>query len=144
MEDIGKRLKQIRKEKGFSLRGLGKAAHISHSFIADIESGRSKPSLDTLDALAKTLNVSILELTGNNEQSVTPKDADYICAKEHSTIEDWHLLTEGTDPELAALCNELLCRKDLQAMLKQIRNYNPETVQKLLDVIDLIEQEGQH
>jgi len=62
MDNIGIRLKRIRKEKGFSLRGLGKAAHVSHSFIADIESGRSKPSLDTLDKLAKALDVYILEL----------------------------------------------------------------------------------
>ncbi|HHV07153.1 MAG TPA: helix-turn-helix transcriptional regulator [Firmicutes bacterium] len=133
MDNIGIRLKRIRKEKGFSLRGLGKAAHVSHSFIADIESGRSKPSLDTLDKLAKALDVYILELTGNSKPN---------------SVDDGKLLEpivgETTDPELLALCNEFLCRKDLQQLVKQVRGYDPETVRKLVDSIRLVEKEGQH
>ncbi len=133
MDNIGIRLKRIRKEKGFSLRGLGKAAHVSHSFIADIESGRSKPSLDTLDKLAKALDVYILELTGNSKPN---------------SVDDGKLLEpivgETTDPELFALCNEFLCRKDLQQLVKQVRGYDPETVRKLVDSIRLVEKEGQH
>lgn len=133
MDNIGIRLKRIRKEKGFSLRGLGKAAHVSHSFIADIESGRSKPSLDTLDKLAKALDVYILELTGNSKPN---------------SVDDGKLLEPivgaTTDPELLALCNEFLCRKDLQQLVKQVRGYDPETVRKLVDSIRLVEKEGQH
>jgi len=63
--DIGDRLKRLRESKRLSLRALGKAAHVSHSFIADIEAGRSKPSLDTLTALARALGVSISDITGD-------------------------------------------------------------------------------
>ncbi len=62
MVDIGTRLKKTRKNNGLSLRELAKRAHISHSFIADIEAGRSKPSIDTLKALANALGVSLSEL----------------------------------------------------------------------------------
>jgi transcriptional regulator with XRE-family HTH domain len=65
MDTIGIRLKRIRERKGLSLRALGKASNTSHSFIADIEAGRSKPSIDTLMALAKALGVSLVELTGD-------------------------------------------------------------------------------
>lgn len=65
MDDIGIRLKHLRVKKGLTLRALAKAAHISHSFIADIESGRSKPSLDTSKALARALGVSLIDLTGD-------------------------------------------------------------------------------
>lgn len=60
--EIGERLKLIREHKGFSLRELGRIAHVSHSFIKDIETGRSKPSLDTSKALANALEVSLSEL----------------------------------------------------------------------------------
>lgn len=73
MESIGAKLKSIRKQKGLTLRALGKAANVSHSFIADIESGRSNPSLDTLDALAKALNVSIMDII---------RDTDYENGQE--------------------------------------------------------------
>ena len=72
MDDLGAKLKQTRKNKKMSLRKLGEIAHLSHSFIADIESGRSNPSLDTLDALAKALEVSVQDLIGkSSNQPVT-------------------------------------------------------------------------
>ena len=68
MKIIGTRLKELRfRQKGLSLRELAKQAHMSHSFIADIEAGRSNPSLDTIEALAKVLNISIDYLLGRTE-----------------------------------------------------------------------------
>lgn len=67
MKVIGTRLKDLRLQKGLSLRELAKQAHTSHSFIADIEAGRSNPSLDTIDALAKALHVSIDYLLGRTD-----------------------------------------------------------------------------
>jgi transcriptional regulator with XRE-family HTH domain len=80
MESIGARLKNIRKKRGLTLRALGKAANVSHSFIADIESGRSNPSLDTLEALAKALDVPIIDIIGdtnyeNKQESVDLAEA---------------------------------------------------------------------
>lgn len=118
--------------------------------IADIESGRSKPSLDTLEKLAKALDVYILELTDDSKPNYVNDARDNnththdINTYQPKKTKDTLALTEANDPELAALCNDLLYRKDLQAMLRKMLKYKPETVQKLLDVIDLIEQEGQH
>lgn len=68
MHNLGKKIKQLRKSKNLSLRELAKLAHISHSFIADIEAGRSNPSLNTLKSLAKALNVSLSKLLENNPE----------------------------------------------------------------------------
>lgn len=62
MYEIGKRIKQLREAKGLTMRELGKLAHLSHSFIGDIESGRSNPSLDTLQSLSKVFGVPVPEL----------------------------------------------------------------------------------
>ncbi|GAW28553.1 helix-turn-helix domain-containing protein [Carboxydocella sp. ULO1] len=59
MNIIGKRLHELRVEKQLSLRKLAKKSGISHSFLCDIERGRSQPSLDTLGKLADTLGVKI-------------------------------------------------------------------------------------
>lgn len=66
--ETGPLLKALRTEKGYSLRELANLAHVSHSFIADIEAGRSNPSLDTLATLAKALNVTL--------SSMLPKDQE--------------------------------------------------------------------
>lgn len=63
MGAFGMKLKSLRQGKKMSLRELGKATGLSHSFIADMESGRSKPSLKSTKALAKVLEVDPRELT---------------------------------------------------------------------------------
>ncbi len=62
MSTVGDKIKHYRKNKRLSLRRLGEMAHVSHSFISDIEHGRSNPSLHTLNALAKALNVPVSRL----------------------------------------------------------------------------------
>lgn len=55
---IGVRLRQLRQINKYSLRDLAKLTGLSHSFICDIEHGRSEPSLETLRKLAVALNVN--------------------------------------------------------------------------------------
>jgi len=57
MMTIGEKLKQLREARGLSLRKLAQKAHLSHSFIKDIESGRSQPSIPSARALADALGV---------------------------------------------------------------------------------------
>jgi transcriptional regulator with XRE-family HTH domain len=55
---VGAVLKKLRKERGYSLRQLAAATGLSHSFLCDVERGRCKPSLDTLQVLAGALQVA--------------------------------------------------------------------------------------
>jgi transcriptional regulator with XRE-family HTH domain len=54
---LGARLFQARREAGLGLIKLGKMAGVSHSTISDIEKGRHMPAVDTVERLARTLNV---------------------------------------------------------------------------------------
>lgn len=67
MNTLGQRVKLLRKEKKLTLRQLGKITHLSHSFLADIESGRSVPSVETLAILADILEVSTDYLLGRSD-----------------------------------------------------------------------------
>ena len=58
----------MREEKNLTLRALAKLANVSHSFIADIESGRSQPSLSTIEALTNALKVPISVLLENDNE----------------------------------------------------------------------------
>ena len=56
-------LKKIREEKGFSKMQLAKKSGISRKTIKDIELGYGKnPRLETMEALARTLEVSLEDL----------------------------------------------------------------------------------
>lgn len=62
MDDLGSQLKAIRLKTGMSLRELARQIDVSPSFISQIENGKSQPSVSTLYALAKLLNVSVDDL----------------------------------------------------------------------------------
>ncbi|HEU0207214.1 MAG TPA: XRE family transcriptional regulator [Pseudolysinimonas sp.] len=62
MDNLGSRLKDVRLKAGLTLRELARQADVSPSFVSQIENGKSQPSVSTLYAFARLLNVSIDEL----------------------------------------------------------------------------------
>lgn len=67
-ETVGKRIKEVRKQKGMSQDELAERADLSSQYISQIETGRKKGSLPTYNKLAKALGVSIDELTAMPER----------------------------------------------------------------------------
>ena len=63
---LGKNIKKIRKAKNLTQQELADKMNISLNFMGKIEVAFSKPSLDTLILLAKTLDTSVSELTKIN------------------------------------------------------------------------------
>ena len=49
----------LRKEKGLSQERLAKLVQVSQPFIAEIESGRKKPSVDVLMRICAVLDISL-------------------------------------------------------------------------------------
>lgn len=56
---MGDRLRQARNARGLSLRGLAEVVGVSPSLISQVETGRAKPSVNTLYALATELGISL-------------------------------------------------------------------------------------
>lgn len=59
---IGRNIRKIRLSKGIKQCQLAKMAHISGSYLSDIEKGRSIPSIKTLIRLADVLQIDCSEL----------------------------------------------------------------------------------
>ena len=60
--DLGDRLRKARVSRGLSLRALAERLGVSPSLISQVERGRAKPSVNTLYAMARELEVSLDEL----------------------------------------------------------------------------------
>ena len=56
---MGDRLRQARQARGLSLRRLAEVVGVSPSLISQVETGRAKPSVNTLYALANELGISL-------------------------------------------------------------------------------------
>lgn len=59
---FGKKISELRKEKGFSQEKLALEANIDRTYISDIEKGNRNISLEILDKLSKTLNIHISQI----------------------------------------------------------------------------------
>jgi transcriptional regulator with XRE-family HTH domain len=59
---IGKRVREERSKAGLTLEELAEAASISSSFLAYVERGKKKASLETIKKLADGLHVPIANL----------------------------------------------------------------------------------
>jgi len=60
---LGKWFALERKQKGYSIRGLSRAANITASLISDIENQKVKPNLDTLKQLYQQLDITFITET---------------------------------------------------------------------------------
>lgn len=57
--DVGSRLRQLRSERGKSMRALARASGLSTNALSMIERGRTSPSVSTLFKLADALEIPI-------------------------------------------------------------------------------------
>lgn len=67
-EAFGKVLKAHRLKRNLSQRSLAKLAHVDQTAIGLIERNQRSPSLDTLDALSRSLNVPLSRLIAEAEK----------------------------------------------------------------------------
>jgi len=61
-DDLGRRLKHARQKAGLTQAKLAALTGIQRPNIARIESGRHRPSLDTIDRIAQALGMSVADL----------------------------------------------------------------------------------
>jgi transcriptional regulator with XRE-family HTH domain len=59
---FGRRLKSIREAANLTQERVAERARSDAKYLSALENGRSSPTLDTIIALAKALNVSVSEL----------------------------------------------------------------------------------
>lgn len=61
---FGKRLRELRKERGLTLRALAEAVGVDFTYLSKIENGKAGylPGADTIRALAEALEADPLEL----------------------------------------------------------------------------------
>jgi transcriptional regulator with XRE-family HTH domain len=57
--DVGRRLRDLRAERGLSIRALAKESGLNFNTLSLIENGKTSPNVSTLQQLATTLNVPI-------------------------------------------------------------------------------------
>ena len=55
----GETLREVRKERGLTLRQVAEGAHVSVSYLAEIERGEKDPSSKVLESIAEGLDIEV-------------------------------------------------------------------------------------
>jgi transcriptional regulator with XRE-family HTH domain len=74
--DMGDRLREARQARGLSLRALAERLGVSPSLISQVETGRARPSVSTLYAIASELGISLDELLFPDARRPRPAPED--------------------------------------------------------------------
>lgn len=61
-QKFGKRLKELRLQKGLSQEALANIADLDRTYIPSIEKGERNVSITVIEKLAKALNIDIIKL----------------------------------------------------------------------------------
>ena len=77
MLSLGKKIRELRKEKDVSQTTLGKHLGVGKTTISNYETGYSTPDNEVLIKLAKYFNVSVDYLLGNSETKNPYKEEEH-------------------------------------------------------------------
>ncbi len=75
---VGKKIKQLRKNKGYSISKLAEMADVSKSYISEIERGvQTNPSLQVINKISQSLDTSLeILLDHTNTHADQPEELD--------------------------------------------------------------------
>lgn len=89
---IGKRIKEIRKEKNKNISEIASLAEVSNGLISRIENGRTIPSLPVLLNIINALDIEVADFfsgmpeTNGSAFMVTRAEENYIIEKEDDAV----------------------------------------------------------
>jgi len=89
---LGTKLRMLRKKRGYTLADMSDEIGLSVSFLSDVERGRTKPSLDTLEKLASFHQMTINDLLGevdiDKDTGASPGFEEFLKEKETEIDEE--------------------------------------------------------
>ncbi|MCJ7824091.1 MAG: helix-turn-helix domain-containing protein [Anaerolineales bacterium] len=94
--DVGVRLRQLREQRGLSIRALARKSGLSANALSLIERGRSSPSVSTLYKVAAAMSVAI---TTFFQTEIELHDVVFLRAAERTRVPFTRGLVEGLGGE---------------------------------------------
>jgi transcriptional regulator with XRE-family HTH domain len=85
---LGARVRELRRDRGLTLKALGRDAGLSHPFLSQLERGLARPSVTSVERIARALEVPVSMLwTGPRQQTARLVRAGEGAAAGHDDAE---------------------------------------------------------
>jgi transcriptional regulator with XRE-family HTH domain len=82
--DLGARVRELRHERGLTLKALGRSAGLSHPFLSQLERGLARPSVGSVERIASALDVPV----GALWSAPRPESAEVVRAQPGDAVRD--------------------------------------------------------
>ena len=86
--EYGKRLKQLREAKEFSIYRLSKDSDISQGHISDLENGKNQPTIETLKKLLTPMGITLPEFFNEDGEVTVLNDREKEIVTSFRTMND--------------------------------------------------------
>jgi transcriptional regulator with XRE-family HTH domain len=93
---LGARVRELRRDRGLTLKALGREAGLSHPFLSQLERGLARPSLASVERIAQALQVPVGSLWAERQRGT----ALVVRADEATVVPHGEAGAPGTVREL--------------------------------------------
>jgi len=108
---FSKNLIKLRKERGLSQRKLAELSGLTLRMINYYEKEATKPPIDNIELIAKSLNVSITDLLGTNETTYIQNELTQLDTRSIKKIQTILSLTKENRHIIYTLAEALLLKQ---------------------------------
>lgn len=103
-ESVGKRIRELRKAKGWTQEQFAEAASLHYSYIGGVERGDRNISLETLEKIVAAFNVPAIELFRFEDETQRRKALDeHMALLSSKSAEEIVALTRVTREVIATI-----------------------------------------
>ena len=95
LAEIGPRVRAWRARRGMTRKQLARDSGLSERFLADVESGKGNVSINSLEAAARALNISILELLQDAPRPALARLHQLLARLDDVQLDQAHALLAG-------------------------------------------------
>ena len=107
---VGAKIREYRKRAGMTQETLALSANMGVSFLGDVERGKKKPSIDSLEKILSVLNISFVEFFDFSTELKPYKES---TALERLNIE-LHNLTDIEIETIYGIVKQIIYLRDIK------------------------------
>lgn len=86
--EVGARLKELRKERGISAKEVAALAEVSPAYLSRLEHGRISPTVSTLSRIVQAMGESVARVFGEDAAGPVVRKGDRLPVR-HRGVEDY-------------------------------------------------------
>jgi transcriptional regulator with XRE-family HTH domain len=115
--DIAKKIKQVREAKGMTAKQVISAVDMGAAMYSRIETGKTEPSLTTLEKIAKALGVSLSDFFANDDKMADVNSYDGSLMEKVKAIE---ALNDDEKKTVFSIVDAFVGKKKLKDALSNV------------------------